>query len=74
MSRNEITYALNQADKFILAVVIVDGDTFEGPFYIKNPFQTEPEFGIAGVNYDLRKLLLKSMPPEQSLCNSPASP
>jgi len=39
VSRNEIIYALNQVDKFILAVVIVDGDVFEGPFYIRNPFQ-----------------------------------
>ena len=67
VSRNEIIYGLNQADKFILAVVIVDGDGFEGPFYIRNPFQTEPEFGIAGVNYDLGKLLLKAVPPEQTL-------
>jgi len=67
VSRNEIIYVLNQADKFILAVVIVDGNTFEEPFYIKNSFQTEPEFGIAGVNYDLGKLLLKAVPPEQTL-------
>ena len=67
VSRNEIIYVLNQADKFILAVVIVDGNTFEEPFYIKNSFQTEPEFGIAGVNYDLGKLLLKAVPPKQTL-------
>jgi len=67
VSRNEIIYDLNQADKFLLAVVIVDGDFFDGPFYIRNPFQTEPEFGIAGVNYDLGKLLLKAIPPEQTL-------
>jgi len=58
---------LNPADKFVLAVVIVDGDVFEESFYIRNPFQTEPEFGIDGVNYDLGKLLLKAVPPKQTL-------
>ena len=67
VSRNEIIYGLNQAEKFILAIVIVDGDTFEGPFYVKNPFQNEPEFGIAGVNYDLKQLLSKAVSPEQTL-------
>ena len=52
---------MNQAENFILAIVIVDGDTHEGPFYIKNPFQNEPEFGIAGVNYELNTLLSKDL-------------
>ena len=60
VSRNEIIYGLNQADKFILAVVIVDGDTHEGPFYIMNPFTIEPDFGVASVNYDLKELLSKA--------------
>jgi len=67
MGIDEMGYALNQADKFILAVCIVDWDVFEGPFYIPNPFQTETEFGIAGVNYDLGKLLLKAVPLEETL-------
>ena len=36
VTRNEIIYGLNQADKFILAIVVVDGDAFEGPYYIRN--------------------------------------
>ena len=67
VSRNEIIYGLNQSDKFILAIVIVDGDQHEGPFYIKNPFTTEPDFGVASVNYDLSDLLSKATQPEQSL-------
>ena len=69
VSRNEILYGLNQADKFILAVVIVDNDTYEGPFYIKNPFNVEPDFGVASINYDLLDLLSKSVDPEQTLEN-----
>jgi len=60
VSRNEIIYGLNQADQFILAIVIVDGDSYEGPYYLKNPFNQEPEFGVASINYDMDDLLSKS--------------
>lgn len=58
---NEIRYALNQgADKFWLAIVIVDGEDFEGPFYVKDPFSLEPDFRASSVNYDLSLLLSKA--------------
>ncbi|MCD1629467.1 helicase-related protein [Marinobacter shengliensis] len=67
VSRNEILYALNQADKFWLAIVIVDGDRHEGPFYVKNPFTTEPDFGVPSVNYELKYLLSKAEQQETGL-------
>ncbi len=67
VSRNEIIYGLNQADKFMLAIVIVDGDEFEGPYYVKTPFTVEPDFGVASINYDLSDLLSKATKPELSL-------
>ncbi len=67
VSRNEIIYALNQTDKFLLAIVIVDGDDHEGPHYIRNPFNSEPDFGVASINYDLGDLLSKAVSPEQTL-------
>lgn len=67
VSRNEIIYALNQTDKFILAIVIVDEDGFEGPYYIRNPFSTEPDFGVASINYDLGDLLSRAVPPDPAL-------
>ena len=67
VSRNEIIYGLNQADKFILAIVIVDGNTFEGPFYVRSPFMVEPDFGVASINYDLKDLLSKAVDPEQTI-------
>ncbi len=67
VSRNEIIYGLNQSDKFILAIVIVDSHSHEGPFYVKNPFTIEPDFGVASVNYDLSELLSKAVAPEKSL-------
>ena len=64
VSRNEIIYALNQSDKFILAVVVVDGDDHDGPYYIRDPFTQEPDFSVASINYDLGDLLSMSTPPE----------
>ena len=64
VSRNEILYGLNQADKFILAIVLVDGDDFEGPHYIREPFQHEPDFGVASINYDLAALLTHAQAPD----------
>ena len=66
VSRNEIIYGLNQADKFILAIVIVDGESHDGPYYIRNPFSSEPDFGVASVNYALDELLSRSSKPETS--------
>lgn len=60
VTRNEIIMGMNQQDKFWLAIVIVDGDAFEGPFYVNNPFQQEPEFGVASINYELTDLLARS--------------
>ena len=67
VSRNEIIYGLNQADKFMLAIVIVDGEEFEGPYYVKTPFTVEPDFGVASINYDLSDLLSKAVAPEQTI-------
>ena len=58
VTRNEILYALNQAERFWLAIVLVgEEDTVAGPFYVKNPFDAEPGWGVASVNYDLQALL-----------------
>ncbi|MDZ7852311.1 MAG: helicase-related protein [Halomonas sp.] len=66
VSRNEIIYGLNQADKFMLAIVIVDGETFEGPHYVQKPFTSEPDFGVASINYDLSELLSKAATSQQT--------
>lgn len=70
LTRNEICYAVNQKDKFILAIVLVDGEKTEGPFYIRNPFDREPDFGEVSTNYDINFLLSKAVKPEETLeCN-----
>jgi superfamily II DNA or RNA helicase len=60
VSKNEIIYALNQKEKFVLAIVIVDGESYEGPYYIKEPFEKEPDFGVASINYNLGELLKRA--------------
>jgi superfamily II DNA or RNA helicase len=58
VTHNEITCALNQADKFILAIVFVNpDDSVDGPHYIPNPFRKEPDWGAASVNYSIEQLL-----------------
>ncbi|WP_323946543.1 helicase-related protein [Aeromonas hydrophila] len=67
VSRNEILYALNQADKFLLAIVLVEGDSADGPFYIRQPFTKEPDLGVASINYDLADLLARATKANETL-------
>jgi superfamily II DNA or RNA helicase len=60
VSRNEILYGLNQADKFMLAIVVVDGEQHEGPYYLRNPFTQEPDWAVTSINLDLQELLAKA--------------
>lgn len=58
VTHNELRYAFNQAAKFELALVFVNpDDTVNGPYYLGNPFNREPEFGVASVNYNIQALL-----------------
>ncbi|WP_308388544.1 helicase-related protein [Acidithiobacillus sp. AMEEHan] len=67
VTRNEILYGLNQSDKFILAIVMVDGEQCEGPFYVRQPFTQEPDWAVSSINLDLDQLLARAFPPGASL-------
>ena len=61
VTRNEMLYAFNQGDKFLLAVVLVgEGEAVDGPHYIRNPFDREPGWGVASTNYNLGDLLARA--------------
>jgi superfamily II DNA or RNA helicase len=61
VSRNEILYAFNQGDKFVLAIVLVaENDGVEGPYFIRQPFDREPGWGVSSINYNLSDLLQKA--------------
>ena len=66
VTRNEILYGLNQQDKFILAIVLVDGDQYEGPFYVTKPFGQEPDWAVTSINLDLDQLLARAVAPGMS--------
>jgi SNF2 family DNA or RNA helicase len=67
VTRNEVLYGLNQEDKFILAIVLVDGEQHEGPFYVTKPFTHEPDWAVTSINLDLEQLLARAVPAGGSL-------
>ncbi len=61
LTSSEIRYAVNQADKFILAIVLVgENNDVEGPYYIRRSFKEELELDVAAVSLRLEKLLTMS--------------
>jgi len=62
VTKNEILTGLNKPEDFILALVVVDGEAAT-PWYIRRPFQREPDFGVTSVNYDLNELLARGEKP-----------
>lgn len=61
VTRNEVFTAYNQGDKFLLAIVLVDGEQTEGPYYIRNPFPREPDPDAVSVDYALEALLARAV-------------
>ncbi len=57
VTKNEILYSLNKPDDFILAIVEFRDDGSERVHYLRQPFQREPDFGAASVNYVMADLL-----------------
>src|SRR5690606_2478623 len=50
VTKNEILSALNQPERWFLAIVRVHGATAE-PRYVRRPFDQEPGFGVTSINY-----------------------
>ena len=67
LTRNELCYAVNQKDKFILALVLVDGNETEGPYYIRNFFDKEPDWAQDSINYNIKDLLSIAVKPEETI-------
>ncbi len=63
VTKNEILYSLNKPDDFILAIVEFRADGSERVHYVRRPFQREPDFGAASVNYNLSQMLLRAEQP-----------
>ncbi|MBK8804086.1 MAG: DUF3883 domain-containing protein [Fibrobacteres bacterium] len=67
VTHNEIVTALNQKDKFLLAIVPVDQGRVVATHYIPKPFEREPEFDDASINKSLPKLLERAVALDQIL-------
>ena len=63
VTANEILEAPNQGDKYILAIVRVDGAQLVGPHYVRSPFTKEPEGSAVLINYALKDLLARAKAP-----------
>ena len=63
VTRNEILYSLNKPDDFILAIVEFRDDDTRRVHYVRQPFQREPDFDAASVNYTLKDLLARAEAP-----------
>jgi hypothetical protein len=62
ITKNEILTALNKPDEFILAIVELDGELTK-TYYVRKPFQKEPDFGVTSVNYALEDLIQRAEEP-----------
>jgi superfamily II DNA or RNA helicase len=63
VTRNEILYSLNKPDDFILAIVEFLDERSHRVYYLRQPFQREPDFGVTSVNYDFADLLNRATAP-----------
>ena len=65
VTKNEILYSLNKPDDFIFALVLFGSGDDDTPRvrYVRRPFQREPDFGAASVNYALKNLLASAEDP-----------
>jgi hypothetical protein len=63
VTRNEILYSLNKPEDFILAIVEFLDDGAHRVHYVRQPFQREPDFGAASVNYEFTDLLARAEVP-----------
>jgi superfamily II DNA or RNA helicase len=59
ITKNEIITAFNEPDKYILAIVEVDG-TKTSTTYLKRPFAERPDFAATSVNYSISELMNNS--------------
>jgi SNF2 family DNA or RNA helicase len=66
VTANEILEALNQGNKFLLALVLVEGPLVDGPHYVRAPFTKEPEGSAVSINFAIKDLLKKATAPHLS--------
>ena len=63
VTRNEIVVGINSSESYFLVIVQIeptgDSHNVRKPVYIKNPFEKEPDFEAASLNYKVADMLAK---------------
>ena len=45
----------------MLAIVQVDeNEQIDGPYYLRNPFDVEPGWGVSSINFEIKEFLKKA--------------
>lgn len=67
LTRQEIITSLHEPQKFILAIVQIEAGFAREPRYVRGALQDhEPSFEHTAVQFDLRKLLERALPPHSA--------
>ena len=67
LSHIEICSVVNLINKHILAIVLVDGENTESPYYIQNYCKKEPDEGLESGNLKLKELLNHAVKQETTI-------
>jgi hypothetical protein len=59
ITNNEIKQGLNNPENYFLAVVLIQDGVSSEVYYIHKPYETEPDWGVASRNYQIKDLLSK---------------
>ena len=61
VTRNEVVVGINSSANYILAIVQIEpGDKVRPPVYVTDPFEKEPDFEAASLNYKISDMLAKA--------------
>lgn len=57
ITKNEILKGFNMPDNFVLAICLIRDSSVQSVYYVRNPFEKEPDFNAASVNYKAGELI-----------------
>jgi hypothetical protein len=59
ITKNEIRQGLNNPANYFLAVVLMQDGGSPEVYYVREPYETEPDWGVVSRNYQIKELLSK---------------
>ena len=67
VTANEVIMGRNQGKKLFLAIVFVDGDKCDGPYYVNEPYEHDISNDVVNLNLSIPKLLKRAMHPSYTV-------